>query len=129
MAELEWRCAASCDLDEEIVTPKIAIDRIAAAGWLLEAGDTTGAARLLLWHQTTVLASWPGSFSYAVTPLAYLMLARIEEGQENVRSALEHYNQFLRRYDSPVPKQRHLVEEARVAVARLAGQIDLNADR
>jgi tRNA A-37 threonylcarbamoyl transferase component Bud32/tetratricopeptide (TPR) repeat protein len=129
MAELEWRCAASCDLDEEIVTPNIAIDRIAAAGWLLEAGDTTGAARLLLWHQTTVLASWPGSFSYAVTPLAYLMLARIEEGQENVRSALEHYNQFLRRYDSPMPKQRHLVEEARVAVARLAGQIDLNADR
>jgi hypothetical protein len=119
LARLEWQCAIICRSDDEFVTPNIAIHRLAAATWLLEAGDTAQAARLLNWHEATV-ASWPWSFTYAVTPLAYLMLARIEEGRGNVRLAKKHYQQFLWRYDSPSPAQRHLVEEAQTAVARLS---------
>jgi hypothetical protein len=52
------------------------------------------------------------------------MRARIEEAQGNTRSATEHYQQFLRRYDSPMPAQRHLVTEARGALARLTGLRD-----
>ena len=59
--------------------------------------------------------------SFAATPLAYLMLARIEAGQGNVRLARSHYEQFLRRYDSPMPAQQHLVDEARTALADLKG--------
>jgi hypothetical protein len=123
LAGMEWPCAIACKSDDEFVTPNIAIHRLAAATWLLQAGDTTQAVRLLQWHEATV-AMWAWSFTYAVTPLAYLMLARVEEAQGNARSAEEHYRQFLRRYDSPMPAQRHLVDEARVAVARLAGQMD-----
>jgi hypothetical protein len=105
----------------DFVTPNIAIDRIAAATWLLEAGDTAQAARLLFWHQSTAISGWEASFSYAVTPLAYLMLARIEHAQGRNGDAIGHYRQFLRRYDSPMANQRHLVDEARTALTGLAG--------
>jgi serine/threonine protein kinase/tetratricopeptide (TPR) repeat protein len=120
LARMEWPCAIACKSDDEFVTPNIAIQRLAAATWLLEAGDTTQAIRLLQWHEATV-AGWAWSFTYAVTPLAYLMLARIEDAQGNARSAKDHYQQFLRRYDSPMPSQRHLVEEAKAALTQLSG--------
>ncbi|HEX3232549.1 MAG TPA: hypothetical protein VHR41_00025 [Gemmatimonadales bacterium] len=50
------------------------------------------------------------------------MRARIEEAQGDAQSARAHYQQFLRRYDSPMPGQRHLVDEAAAAMVRLAGQ-------
>jgi TolA-binding protein len=59
------------------------------------------------------------NFSFAATPLASLMLARIEDGQSKTASARAHYEQFLRRYDSPMPAQQQLVDEARKAVARV----------
>lgn len=119
LARLEWHCAIVCRPGEEFVTPNIAIHRMAAATWLLEAGETAQAARLLYWHEATV-ALWPWSFTYAVTPLAYLMLARIEQSRHRSAAAREHYHQFLRRYDSPMPDQQHLVDEARTALARLS---------
>jgi hypothetical protein len=121
LAKLEWDCATACVNGNEFVTPNIAIDRLAAATWLLEAGDTAQAARLLIWHQSTTVAFWEGSFTYAVTPLAYLMLARIEEAQGDARWAKKHYQQFLQRYNAPMPGQVHLVDEARAALARLSG--------
>jgi TolA-binding protein len=52
-------------------------------------------------------------------PFAYLQLAQIEEAQGQTTLAREHYQQFLRRYDEPVPALRPLVEQARTAVAAL----------
>jgi tetratricopeptide (TPR) repeat protein len=121
LAALEWRCVNRWDCGGPD-TPNIAIHRMAAALWLLEAGDTAQSARLLTWTEAQFTTD--PSFTHAVSPLAYLMRARIEEAQGNTRSATEHYQQFLRRYDSPMPAQRHLVEEARGALARLAGLRD-----
>lgn len=121
LAKSEWDCAAACVSGDEFVTPNMAIHRLAAATWLLEAGDTAQAVRLLIWHQSTIVAFWDGSFTYAVAPLAYLMLARIEEAQGDTRWAKKHYQQFLQRHDAPMPRQVHLVDEARAALARLSG--------
>jgi tetratricopeptide (TPR) repeat protein len=103
--------------------PNSAAHRLAAATWLLEAGDTAQAARLLTWHQAWLFRHVK-VWSFVVRPLAYLMLARIEEARGNAPSAREHYERFLRHYDSPMPGQRHLVEEAQAAVKRLSGRID-----
>jgi hypothetical protein len=114
LAALEWGCteAASCTP----YSPMIAVQRMAAATWLLESGDSAQAARLLVWHEA-MQPGWFLNFSFAATPLAYLTLARIEDGQGKTASAKTHYEQFLRRYDSPLPAQRHLVSEARAALA------------
>ena len=106
--------------------PNTAAHRLAAATWLLEAGDTAQAARLLTWHEAwhfRHMRSW----SFVVRPLAYLMQARIEEARGNAPSAREHYERFLRHYDSPMPGQRHLVEEAQAALKRLSGRNDPSA--
>ena len=122
LASLEFHCASRWDCGATYpATPNIAVHRLAAATWLLEAGDSAQAARLLTWHEAEIGGRGVWSFSWAVTPLAYLMLARIEEGRGDPRSASEHYMQFLRRYDAPMPRQRHLVEEGRAALARLSG--------
>jgi tRNA A-37 threonylcarbamoyl transferase component Bud32 len=121
LASLEFHCASRWDCGATYpATPNIAVHRLAAATWLLEAGDSAQAARLLTWHEAEI-GGWGWSFSYAITPLAYLMLARIEERRGDARSASEHYRQFLRRYDAPMSRQRHLVEEGRDALARLSG--------
>jgi serine/threonine-protein kinase len=117
LAAREWSCSVQLACDP--VTPDVAVHRLAAAGWLLEAGDTARATQLLTWHEAAI-GGWAWSFSYAITPLAYLMLGRIEERRGDARSAARHYEQFLRRYDMPAPRQRHLVEEARAALVRLA---------
>jgi tetratricopeptide (TPR) repeat protein/TolB-like protein len=118
LAEVEWAC-----VNRRVCgAPRfsIPVHRLAAATWLLEAGDTAQAARLLTWHEAAV-GAWTASFSYVVTPFAYLTLARIEEAQGKSRSAREHYAQFLRRFDAPTKAQAHLREEARGAMARLGG--------
>jgi hypothetical protein len=48
------------------------------------------------------------------------MLARIEEARGNAPSAQENYRRFLQHYDSPMPGQRHLVQEAQSALKRLS---------
>ncbi len=98
------------------------IDHLAASRWLLELGDTTRAVRLLAWHEAN-----PGddAATYArFAPLAYFELARIEQAQGRADLAIEHYQQFLRRYDMPTPAHRHLVDEAKVALRHLTGQND-----
>ena len=126
IAALEQRCARShwqgCG---RAVAPNIAVHRLAAATWLLEAGDTTQAARLLTWMEARPGFGGGWTWSFAVRPLAYLMLARIEEARGDVASAEEHYRQFLRHYDSPMPKQRHLVDEARAALVRLGDRSEV----
>jgi tetratricopeptide (TPR) repeat protein len=128
LASLDLRCARywTCGGPgvPEIWISTVAIHRLAAATWLLEAGDTTQAARLLTWHETGWWFGWEWSHTLGVTALAYLMRARIEEAQGQRRAAMEHYQQFLRRYDAEMPAQRHLVDEARAALTRLEGRVD-----
>lgn len=121
LAALEQSCVNQASRGRcEFVSPSIAVRRLSAATWLLEGGDTVRAARLLTWHEAAI-GGWPWSASYAVTPLAYLMLARIEDARGDRRSARADYEQFLRRYDSPMLQQRHLVQEARLALGPVEG--------
>jgi len=121
LVAIEHECAESgwqtCGGDPR--TPNIAAHRLSAATWLLEAGDTVQAMRLLTWHEARLVGQW--AWSLIVAPLAYLVQARLEEARGDAHSATEHYRQFLRRYDSPMPPQQHLVDEARAALARLEG--------
>lgn len=54
-------------------------------------------------------------------PLVSLQLARIEDARGRVADARRLYRDFLIWYDMPAPAHRHLVEEARTALARLSG--------
>jgi hypothetical protein len=91
------------------------INRMAAAEWLVAEGDSAGAIRLLGWHRTFP----PVDDKVPLAPLAYLLQASIEDGQGDSAAAREHYQQFLVRYDQPTPAHRHLVTQARAALARL----------
>ena len=116
LAELERSCANrySCGLDNY----DIAIHHLAAARWLLEAGDTARASGLLVWHQSAQKGTfWAGT--EVTAGLAYLEMAKFEDARGDPGVAGEYYRQFLRRYDRPLPAQQHLVHEAEVALARL----------
>jgi TolB-like protein/tetratricopeptide (TPR) repeat protein len=95
------------------------VNRIAAASWLAQEGDTVQAVRLLTWHETRSWVADVHAADAVLAGLAYLQLARIEEARGHADLASHYYQQFLRRYDRPVPSQRHLVEDAERALARL----------
>lgn len=50
--------------------------------------------------------------------LVHLERGRIEERRGHARAARSHYGEFLSRYDLPPAGQRHLIEEAKAAMAR-----------
>jgi serine/threonine protein kinase/tetratricopeptide (TPR) repeat protein len=95
------------------------VNRIAAARWLAAEGDPDRAAPLLLWPQAAI---GNPSYWYTANSLAsvtYLEAARVEAARGNAAGARRYYQEFLYRFDQPVPRLRHLVEEARAALARL----------
>ena len=97
--------------------PHIAVQRLAAARWLQEAGALAEASRLLRWQD----APWNGCSECDVLGgPTFLARARIEVARGDSGRAREYYRQFLRRYDQPMASQAHLVEEANAALARLA---------
>jgi hypothetical protein len=100
------------------LTHVLAINRLTAADELLAAGDTARAARLLLWHEANLIGDILVTQVFA--PVAYSKLARIEAARGQPAAALEHYEQFLRRYDMPVTNLQPLVDQARAAVAVLS---------
>jgi serine/threonine protein kinase len=104
------------------VTPNIALQRFAAAQWLREAENLEEATNLLRWQEAPDWRGWAWTFGFALDGPTYLARARIEDGRGRDSLAQEYYRQFLRRYDSPMPSQVALVQEARAALARLAGQ-------
>jgi tRNA A-37 threonylcarbamoyl transferase component Bud32 len=117
LAALEWECAGlwTCGVNNY----DLAVHHLASARWLLAAGDTAQTARLLRWHESFQRDSyWNGTL--VLTPLAYLESARLEEARGDSVEAREHYHQFLRRFDAPLPSQRDLVEDARRALDRLS---------
>jgi tetratricopeptide (TPR) repeat protein len=116
LARLEEECIG--DENCPSMTPHLAVQRMMAAEWLREGGDAEAARRLLRWQDQAWLG-WPWTFNDGVSGPAFLMRARIEEDLGQKRQAREYYEQFLRRYDRPMPSQAHLVEEAKAALGRL----------
>jgi hypothetical protein len=95
------------------------INRLAAARWLLAAGDTNRAARLLLWHQAEHVGTDSRGTQQVdgmLAGLAYLELGRIEAARQRTELARRHYEQFLARYDLPLPTHQQMVEEAQAVV-------------
>lgn len=98
------------------------VNRLAASQWLLASGDTVRAASLLLWHEAEITSREPQQVAGMLAGLAYLELGRIDAARGRPELGRRHLEQFLRRYDLPVPAHRHLVKEARAALAQLEGQ-------
>jgi len=97
------------------------VNRLTASRWLSAAGDASGAARLLTWHEAIGDPGPQALHANALlAPFAYLARARILEAQGQRGAARAHYERFLSSYDAPVPAHRRLVEEARAALARMA---------
>jgi serine/threonine protein kinase/tetratricopeptide (TPR) repeat protein len=96
-------------------------DRLALSRWLLALGDSTQALKVLTWHEAYTY----GPSAEVIRPLVYLHRARIEDALGWKDQARRHYQQFLWRYDMPDARLRHLVDEARGALARL----DLRGER
>jgi tRNA A-37 threonylcarbamoyl transferase component Bud32 len=121
LAELEWtRAQPQADSAPwpQYVT---AVNRFTASRRLLQSGDTTEAGGLLAWHQAWIGPSEEGPINKMLSSLGYLEQARIEQARGWKDMAREYYRLFLARYDLPVPRHRHLVTEARQALAQLAG--------
>jgi hypothetical protein len=124
LATLEWKLAERPIFGSSRETCLMAFNRLAASRWLLAAGDTAQAARLLTWHEAYDISS----IAAVLTPLVYLERARIEEARGQVELARAHYEQFLRRYDMPTPRHQQLVREAALALGRLSGKRAANAE-
>jgi serine/threonine-protein kinase len=118
LAGLEEACAND-DNHCNFFTPSIAVQRLAAAQWLAETGDSERARRLLRYLDAAVWPSWLYSFNDVLAAPTYLARARLEEDGGDARRAGAYYRQFLRRYDQPMPAQAALVREANEALARL----------
>ncbi len=123
LAALEWAAASRWPWGWWMVDHPLrrAINRTAAAGWLLEAGDTAQAERLLVYHE---VVGPPFGEKLLMRPLLSLQLARIEDARGRVDDARRLYRDFLIWYDMPLPAHRQLVTEARAALARLEGAPD-----
>ena len=128
LAALEMRCINSTQAHSFVseahscnqFTPHIAIQRLAAAQWLQEAGEVEQAARLLRYQDAAIWGGWAWTFHAALAAPTHLMRARLEEERGDAERARKHYRQFLRLYDQPMPSVAHLVEEAKGALARLS---------
>jgi hypothetical protein len=96
------------------------VHRITASNWLLAAGDTTRAARLLTWHEAIGDQGAHATHATAVlAPLAYLARARALEalGMRDVARRL--FTSYLRNHDAPAPAYYRQRDEARSALTRL----------
>jgi tetratricopeptide (TPR) repeat protein len=97
-----------------------AVNRLAAARWLVERGDAASAERLLTWHQAVLFPLRDTrEANQIVEPLAYLEQARVAEAMGREAQARTYYERFLWRYDAPGPAHGHLIDEARAALVRL----------
>jgi serine/threonine-protein kinase len=124
LAALEWKLAERPIFGSPRETCLMAFDRLAASRWLLAAGDTAQAARLLTWHE----AYDASSIATVLAPLVYLERARIGDARGQLELARAHYEQFLQRYDMPTARHQHLVREAALALTRLSGKQPANAE-
>jgi len=97
----------------------IAISRLTAARWLRQEGDGAAATRAAMWFDAAWAFDGYRPARRVLGGLAALEAARIAEGQADTVVARRRYEEFLRRYDMPLPAHQPLVEEARAALSRL----------
>jgi len=98
------------------------IARLAAADWLMQAGDTREAERLLRWHEALSTNGVANAFDRTFEAVARLQRGRVAEAEGRLGDAAEFYSQFLQMYDMPTERHQHLRDEAEAALARLAGE-------
>jgi hypothetical protein len=122
LAALEWERP---DLSEDGYDDHpwlLGVNRLAASRWLLAEGDTIQAARLLVWTDAFALSPGYLRAHSAMASITYLERARITDAWGQANMARQYYQEFLRRYDMPAPRHRHLVSEAKLALTRLEGR-------
>jgi hypothetical protein len=100
-----------------------AVNRLHAGRWLIGAGDTTRAVRLLRWWQGApgTRDGFRESFAtFAVLPFVLIEQARIAEARGRVEEATLLYLRIVRLYDVPsTPQGAGILREARSALERL----------
>jgi hypothetical protein len=96
-----------------------AVDRMVLSRGLAASGDTIGALRQLRWIEALPPGSAVEQARVVMTGLVDLERARLELATGQPELARRHYQQFLRRYDMPVPAHQHLVDEAQAALGQL----------
>lgn len=98
-----------------------AVNRLAAGRWLQRRDDPGAAARLLTWFEGVPFPLRATRHADAVMKgLGYFERARAAEALGQRSAALIYYKRFLEHYDAPGPAHRHLLDEARNAVAQLS---------
>ncbi len=97
------------------------IARLAAADWLMQAGETREAERLLRWHEA-VSPTASGAYDRTFEAVARLQSGRVAEAEGRLDDAAEFYSQFLQMYDMPTERHQHLRDEAEAALERIAGE-------
>jgi tetratricopeptide (TPR) repeat protein len=100
-----------------------AVNRLHAGRWLIGAGDTTSAVRLLRWWEAApgTRDGFRESFAtWAVLPFVLIEQARIAETRGRIEEAAGHYLRIVRLYDLPTTPQGAAIQaEARTALERL----------
>jgi len=97
------------------------VNRLAASRWLLAAGDTAQAARLLTWHEAVFWEAhrFLGPANAVFAAPALFERARIEEASGDTAAAVADYREFLQRYDLPRGEWAARVEETVSKLRRL----------
>lgn len=121
LARLEWDAA---EHERWVETGSLhpylsAVHRLAAARWVLEAGDTLQASRLLTWHEA-IFGGHARAANKVVEPVALYERAKLAEARGRLREAREHYRGFLERYDRPPSPHAAWLEDALGALRRLS---------
>jgi hypothetical protein len=100
-----------------------AVNRLHAGRWLIGAGDTTSAVRLMQWWQGApgTRDGFRESFAtFAVLPFVLIEQARIAEARGRLEEAALRYLRIVRLYDLPsTPQGAAILTEARTALERL----------
>jgi len=97
-----------------------AISRGAAARWLQAAGRSEDAERLMRWVGTYSPSRPLWAARIMMQPLVTLERARLAEARGDAVAAERFYQEFLRRFDRPMPAHKPLVAEAKTALLRLS---------
>ncbi len=121
LAALEWERAATDRRWEATLPMMTIVNRLAASRWLAAQGEAAEALRLSHWVETWTFTNEDNARGY-VHPLARLEQGRIAEQLGQRDAARFYYQAFLNRHDMPQPRNRHLIEEAETAVARLVAE-------
>lgn len=107
-----------------------AVNRLAGSRWLVAAGDTAAAARLLTWQEAVQFPAQNAAHAdAALSAVAYYERARIAELIGRTAEARLSYEQFLRRYDLAPPAHRHMLLRAHEALEELRHEGALPGNR